>query len=423
MTISESDVIGNGGRAIFYGAGRMAQYSYACHLNKLTPVCFCDRDVKKHGEKIDGINIVSPEETFAKHPDLPIFIATKSPLKFDIIDSLVHDYGISKKRIQNYEPYAKYLSCEFLQHLVVMGGNGLQPCCASMFKHKSPVLSYESTLETSLEKFLFMRENLIYEIKKGNAENTPCAGCSGINERYYASSPQIREINFSFTKFCNFNCAYCNSASRSYKSLSEKEKERLNKFSLSESVLAAKKLGIVNDETVFDLASGELTAQRDCDEILDTLIASGGFIDIFTNAGIFSQKIAHGFDKGQVSILVSIDCGTRETFKKIKGVDLFEKVCENLRKYSDAGVLIKLKYILLNSVNDNDDDIDGFVRLCRKIKPFSVHLTRDLHEGKITESEKQAAISFARKTKEFDVHLSEFDFSDEDLKEIKSSPS
>ena len=63
----------------------------------------------------------------------------------------------------------------------------------------------------------------------------------------------------------------------------------------------------------------------------------------------------------------SLDAGTRETFKKIKQVDSFERVLENLRKYPLKNTNFLLKYIFLEGVNDNEADIDGFYEIAKDI--------------------------------------------------------
>jgi hypothetical protein len=76
---------------------------------------------------------------------------------------------------------------------------------------------------------------------------------------------------------------------------------------------------------------------------------------------------------------VSLDAGTRETFAKIKGLDLFDKVCDNLVRYSSKGP-VRLKYIILPGLNDNEADIDGFVALCVRLKATAVDVTRELSD-------------------------------------------
>jgi adenine C2-methylase RlmN of 23S rRNA A2503 and tRNA A37 len=73
--------------------------------------------------------------------------------------------------------------------------------------------------------------------------------------------------------------------------------------------------------------------------------------------------------------------GTRKKKKKIKGVDAFGKVCENLRRYSANG-FVHLKYIILPGVNDSEADINGFIELCGNLNIKAVDVTRDRYDGR-----------------------------------------
>lgn len=81
---------------------------------------------------------------------------------------------------------------------------------------------------------------------------------------------------------------------------------------------------------------------------------------------------------GKAAINVSLDCGTRETFRKIKGVDAFERVVQNLISYSvSASKAIDLKYIFLPGINDNMSDVDGFIDIVGKCNARTVVISSD----------------------------------------------
>ena len=76
---------------------------------------------------------------------------------------------------------------------------------------------------------------------------------------------------------------------------------------------------------------------------------------------------------------MSLDSGTRKTFAQIKGVDCFDKVKNNIRKYSKNGRVV-LKYIILPNVNDNIDDIKGFLSFAKEIGTDSIEIVRNYLE-------------------------------------------
>ena len=71
-------------------------------------------------------------------------------------------------------------------------------------------------------------------------------------------------------------------------------------------------------------------------------------------------------ESGKVKITTSIDAGTKETFKKIRGVKGMQKVLSNLEKYfveAQKGVVVK--YILTDD-NFSDLEIDSFLDNIKK---------------------------------------------------------
>jgi adenine C2-methylase RlmN of 23S rRNA A2503 and tRNA A37 len=76
------------------------------------------------------------------------------------------------------------------------------------------------------------------------------------------------------------------------------------------------------------------------------------------------------------SLFVSIDAGTESTFYRVKGRDCYNEVFENLRRYSKFG-RIDMKYILIEGVNDDRKDLDGFLELCKSVDAASAHISFD----------------------------------------------
>jgi sulfatase maturation enzyme AslB (radical SAM superfamily) len=92
-----------------------------------------------------------------------------------------------------------------------------------------------------------------------------------------------------------------------------------------------------------------------------------------TNAVLFSEEIENGLKRKAMVVQVSVDAGTRETYKKIKGRDAFETVWNNISKYSRAGDVIG-KYIIYDN-NASAEDVRGFIDLCRINSVASVILS------------------------------------------------
>jgi MoaA/NifB/PqqE/SkfB family radical SAM enzyme len=130
--------------------------------------------------------------------------------------------------------------------------------------------------------------------------------------------------------------------------------------------------------------AGEFTLNENADEILDFVEASDWLASFNLNGSVFNKKIGQLLTKGKVAdINFSLDCGTPETFYRIKGVeDSFGKVAGKIEKYSNCcnprGKYISLKYIISEELgNDNVNDIDGFMEISRNLHVDRICISGD----------------------------------------------
>ena len=67
-------------------------------------------------------------------------------------------------------------------------------------------------------------------------------------------------------------------------------------------------------------------------------------------------------------VCVSLDCGTKETFQKIKNVDAFEQTIENIKKLRDnSNLSLMLKYIVIKGINDNPEELKSFLNISKDL--------------------------------------------------------
>jgi hypothetical protein len=137
--------------------------------------------------------------------------------------------------------------------------------------------------------------------------------------------------------------------------------------------------GIINESTRMGFACGELSIHPKRREILRLFDRFP--CTIFSSCVVFDEAIAGHAGYGKTTLNCSVDAGTRETYAKVKGADVFEKVCGNLEQYAGRGAKLLLKYIFLKGINDNEADIDGFVRLVEKLRPGSVMISWDYYDA------------------------------------------
>ena len=115
--------------------------------------------------------------------------------------------------------------------------------------------------------------------------------------------------------------------------------------------------------TTFDIVGGECTEYENgkLEDIVKFAMDGDYWLHFFSSGIFYSEVIADAMKKSRANIVVSVDSGTKETYEKIKRVKTFDKVWENMAKYSRAGVqddfcnkgYVILKYIIIPKVNDS----------------------------------------------------------------------
>lgn len=147
------------------------------------------------------------------------------------------------------------------------------------------------------------------------------------------------------------------------------------------------------------LASGEISVSPYREEVFEIIKRNRWDVHVFTNASVYVPALAELLQSGQAKIQVSMDAGTKETFAKIKGVDFWDKVVENLARYAEnvAPNQIELKYILIPGVNDLERDVDGFLELAKNVHA-GIFLSSDMNvmEAALPEQTYQCALRLAK---------------------------
>ena len=121
---------------------------------------------------------------------------------------------------------------------------------------------------------------------------------------------------------------------------------------------------------------------------------------------------------------VSLDSGSAEVYKRVKGVDGFDIVIDNLRKYDQvANKNIDLKYIIFD-LNNDIIEINKFLLFAKSLKnlravEFSFDF-REVNNSAVSSKTKVAASFFLRFADELGLSSRSFFVGDEMIKEIGS---
>jgi pyruvate-formate lyase-activating enzyme len=343
---------------IFYGAGIYAEK----HLEEWkaagkVPDFFADGDSSKWGKMLCGIPIISPEEMMNKISTEydNIYISVRPGLYNKIHKYLTEDLKIPKEKIVFADDVYYGKGCKYIGTRIQFFGEGFKTCCTKY----TELIKYDDDINKDFTNYKTSIRKSIQLLEKGIAPNN-CDKCSELINGFWTKNPQIKTVGFD-SDFaddkCNFKCCYCDV----YEKINDNNTYTRDIVSQIESF----EKSISNSELNIIIASGEMSICSWRKPVIEIAKRNNWWLSVFTNASVYMKELEE--ISNRASLNVSVDAGTAETFAKVKGVNCFGKVCENLQKYRDNGIKIDLKYIMLEGINDNQADVIGFIELAKKI--------------------------------------------------------
>lgn len=266
-----------------------------------------------------------------------------------------------------------YKSCDHIEHGLFFSTDFVCHCChlsgeniesEKIFSNwHGEILDWQKVLEAKNQK---------REAHKRGEFSSCCKNCPNLRENDWEEEFYINTIFLSHFTKCNSNCSYCFTAA---------DKKFYNSFK-ENSILPvledlAKNKSIHFDGTVF-ITGGEPTELKELDKIIEFFEKNNQRRYFIQTSGIkYSKAIAQILEKGKSTVTISPDAGCKDTYKKIKRVNAFNKVMDSLKKYNektkDESVLTA-KYIFVPEINDNKKEVDLWFDACqkRKLKNLSV---------------------------------------------------
>ncbi len=260
-----------------------------------------------------------------------------------------------------------YKSCNLIQHGLCFFNDTLTSCCFSPVDKVDgqvpPMIKFNYWGEIIPVKELFMRMDKYADIFKAGGCPRECQNCYKIEEKDWPEERYIDQITITHFSMCNADCIYC---SNNY----EKWERTPKTYDILPVLNYFKEQGIIRKGCEIHIGGGEFTIYHECNEILE-LFAINNYARVFvpTNAIKYSHCLFRAMDKATTYIIISLDSGTRKTYKKIKRVDAFNQVMESLEKYAatqKSRDAIRLKYILVPTYNDNIAEFKKFLGIAKK---------------------------------------------------------
>ena len=264
-------------------------------------------------------------------------------------------------------------------------GRNAKLCCERLPKGKeTPGVSFEGTAEEILDDFLALRQDIIdYSIKEGDkakdiGENEwlGCKYCDFFQKENWEPKPFINYVNLSvYPAPCQCNCCYC-TVDRHWDNTNEIKIAYEKLFNVLELADSRK---IISPDAQWQISSGEITIHPYKQRFYK--LAEKRKANFYTNGFIFDKELARILESNpKAKINISVDAGTPETWKRVKGFDNYKEVYSNLVDYHKASShsgQIELKYIVLPGINDSKKDYNEFIKLMKKLEVSRLIIARD----------------------------------------------
>ena len=349
---------------VYYGAGENLRRNIESWCNQgLFPVCISDINPSKQhtvysmpgGQEREVLPLY---EVFERYPDYELWL-TQAPFNLRAVRRSLIDCGVPPERIRFCEQVEWRMGCDMLGNAFVSIGTHFSTCCSK----KAFLLKSTGDFESEMKLYMDFCKQRIKELRNGYL--AVCDGCHLLKEDLYPmelSRPVHLSVTSNFEKDrCNFKCIYCYCGQEYQNSVSYKN--GLFGYDMVLRFVDGKN----GDDFDIGWNSGEITINPHFDELMELWLDKNIKGSISTNASVFNKKLAWVFRYTETVLDVSLDAGTQETFKKVKGVDYFFRVIENLERYADFAHTVKLKYVCCKGVNVNINDMNGFLEVAKRL--------------------------------------------------------
>ncbi|MEO5338920.1 MAG: radical SAM protein [Magnetococcus sp. MYC-9] len=252
------------------------------------------------------------------------------------------------------------ISCQYLQRAIYFAPDELRHCCKRFFVQGAlrgdvRICSVAPGEELSPARVIREKQAMIDRINAG--VQTDCTGCPFLEKRQWSAVAEERfdTLSIEHHSKCNMRCQYCSDTYHGDKSANYDLIAFLRRLVAEERIAGDLRVAWGGGEPTLLENFSELL---DC--VADELKPKGQ--RFFSNAINFSEPIARLLETDRAELVTSVDAGSVETFRKVRGVNQYRKVLTHLKRYFDrAPRNVLIKYILTED-NHSIAEITGFVR-------------------------------------------------------------
>ncbi len=240
-------------------------------------------------------------------------------------------------------------------------------CCSCAEGPYFEIANFNQTDKKTIEK---AKSKFIKKLASGKIPKE-CIGCIDYKETppktlleklfIKPKEQKIQHIIVDHFKQCDCNCIYC-----SQKIIHKRNLPQYNILPIIQQLY--KQDMIDRDNLLIEFQGGNVSMLEEFGGIIEECLKNQcQNFKILTNGIKYLPELEKIKDNNS-SVSVSLDCGTRETFAKIKNIDAFDAVIANLNRIKEnTNLSIELKYIIIKDVNDNIEEVKSFLNTAKTL--------------------------------------------------------
>mgnify|MGYP006085950747 CR=1 FL=1 len=259
----------------------------------------------------------------------------------------------------------KYKSCKDLESSLYVAPNEVRACCQRFFykdkmRGDAKLIEIQNEVTPTSADITNSRKKIFNQIQENKSES--CNGCPFLyeTEKKPEFNSEINHLSIEHHSVCNLRCNYCSETYYGGKRSKYNVVEFIKYLSSSNSFHNCKQVVWGGGEPTLD-KSFELIMNE-----IDRYANPNIYHRVFTNSVRYHDSVTKFLEEGKIKIVTSIDAGTKQTFKLVRGRDKFYNVFENLKKYAEVNPhSVTIKYILTEE-NLNEEELKKFVSNCIK---------------------------------------------------------
>ncbi len=260
----------------------------------------------------------------------------------------------------------KQYFCDELNNVLSCFHDRIMSCCSGQIgpvyyeAYKGQKIDWKAFRQVKIDAFNMLNEE--------NIDKSPCKGCFFLREKRPDDiiSPTFNMINISHWTQCNCGCIYCARMQHSKGKITYKpeKSEYYDMLPLLKQLYKQELLDRKN--LVASIQGGDISVLKEFEPMVKEFLKNGvNRFYILSNNIKYQPIIEKLLKNNMVDFTTSLDCASPDIYLKLKRVDKFYDSVNNLKKYAKVnnGIGVTVKYIVIEHINDNIEEITKFVNL------------------------------------------------------------